>query len=166
MHRLLERQLWRHFGKDFQPDATLTPFLDIIDSYYQEIDREQRLLQNALLINTAELNAVNERMRAQNAEMTRTLLNTLSDGVFATDLHGKLTFMNAAAEKMLGWQEQELMGHPMHEMVQQRHPDGTAFAAEDCPQFRVIRSGEPIDGSDHFITRDNSFIPVDYRSRP
>ena len=166
MHRLLERQLRRHFGKDFQSDGALKSFLDIVDSYYHEVDREQQLLQNALSINTAELNAVNERMRAQNAEMTRTLLNTLSDGVYATDLQGKLTFMNAAAEQMLGWQEQELMGRPMHEMVQHHLPDGAIFPAEGCPQFRVIRDNEPIDGSGHFVARDDHFIPVDYRSRP
>ncbi len=166
MHRLLERQLRRHFGKDFQPDAELKSFLEIVESYYNEVDREQRLLQNALLINTAELNAVNERMRAQNAEMTRTLLNTLSDGVYATDLQGQLTFMNAAAEKMLGWQEDELMGHPLHEMVQHHLPDGASFLAEDCPQFKVIRNGQPLDGSGYFVTRDGSFIPVDFRSRP
>jgi len=166
MHRLLERQLRRHFGKDFQSDAELKSFLEIVDNYYNEVDREQRLLQNALLINTAELNAVNERMRVQNAEMTRTLLNTLSDGVYATDLEGRLTFMNAAAEKMLGWQEHELMGQSMHQKMQHHFPDGSSFPAENCPQFKVIRNGEPIDGSDHFVARDDSFIPVDYRSRP
>ena len=166
MHRLLERQLRRHFGKDFQSNAELKSFLEIVDSYYNEVDREQRLLQNALLINTAELNAVNERMRAQNAEMTRTLLNTLSDGVYATDLQGQLTFMNAAAEKMLGWQEQELMGRPIHEIVQHHLPDGALFPTEECPQFKVIRNGEPIDGSGYFVARNDTFIPVDYRSRP
>jgi len=166
MHRLLERQLRRHFGKDFQSDAQLKSFLDIVDSYYNEVDREQRLLQNALLINTAELNAVNERMRAQNAEMTRTLLNTLSDGVYATDLEGQVTFMNAAAEKMLGWQENEVMGRAIDKIVQHSLPDGAAFPAENCPQFKVISNGEPIDGSGYFVARDDTFIPVDYRSRP
>ena len=99
MHRLLERQLRRQLGKDFQPDEALTSFLDIVDSYYHEVDKEQRLLQNALSMNTAELNAVNERMRIQNTEMTHTLLNTLSDGVYATNLEGKLTFMMRLPKK-------------------------------------------------------------------
>ncbi len=166
MHRLLERQLQRQLGKDFQPDASLQPFLDIVDSYYHEVDKEQRMLQNVLLMNTAELNAVNERMRVQNAEMTRTLLNTLSDGVYATDLQGQLTFMNAAAEKMLCWQETELIGRDMHEMVQHHLPDGSPNSADHCPQLRVIRSGEPDDGGGYFVTREGNFIPVNYRSRP
>lgn len=166
MHRLLKRQLQRHLGKDFQPDETMGAFLKIIDSYYQEVEREQRLLQNVLLINTAELNAVNEHMRIQNAEITRTLLNTLSDGVYATDMQGKVTFMNVAAEKIIGRSEQELIGHPIHEIVQHHLPDGSVFPAERCPQFVVIRRGESINGSGHFIGRDGSFIPVEYLSRP
>jgi PAS domain S-box-containing protein len=166
MHRLLERQLRRHFGKDYLPDEAVQSFLKIVDNYYHDVDREQRLLQNALLINTAELNAVSERLRSQNAEMTRTLLNTLSDGVYATDLQGQLTFMNAAAEQMLGWQEQELMGRPVHEVLQHLLSKELTFLQDNSPQFKVINNGEPIDGSYHFFSRDDNIIPVDYRSRP
>jgi len=166
MHRLLERQLRRQFGKDFLPDEALQSFLDIVDSYYLQVDKEQHLLQTALSMNTAELNAVNERMRVQNAEMTRTLLNTLSDAVYATDLQGQLTFMNAAAERILGWQEQELIGKPVHETLQYHLANEAAFAQENSPQLRVIQGGEPIDGQGQFRARDDSLIPVEYRSRP
>ncbi|CAH1079441.1 PAS domain S-box protein [Candidatus Nitrotoga sp. 1052] len=166
MHRLLERQLRRYLGKDFQPDARLLSFLEIIDSYYHDVDKEQRLLQNALLMSTTELNAVNDRMRIQNAETTRILLNTLSDGVYATDLEGRLTFMNATAEKLLGWQEKELIGRPVHEIVQHHLPDGSLFPAEISPQLSVIRNGESIDGSGHYLNRDRKFFPIDYLARP
>ncbi len=166
MHRLLERQIRRFLGKDYEADATLSSFLDIINSYYIEVDKEQQLLQNALMINTAELNAVNERIRMQNAESTRNLLNTLSDGVYATDLLGNVTFMNAAAEKVLGWQEQELIGHSIHEKSQHHLPDGTPVSAEDTPQGQVIRTGQAFDGNGYFVARDDSFLPVEFRSRP
>ncbi len=166
MHRLLERQLRRYLGKDFQPDARLLSFLEIIDNYYHDVDKEQRLLQNALLMSTTELNAVNDRMRIQNAETTRILLNTLSDGVYATDLEGKLIFMNATAEKLLGWQEKELIGRPVHEIVQHHFPDGSLFPAEISPQLSVIRNGESIDGSGHYLNRDKKFFPIDYLARP
>jgi len=166
MHRLLERQLRRHFGADFQPDEALKPFLDSIDSHYHETDKEQQLLQNALSLNNSELNAINERIRNQNAELTRALLNTLSDGVYATDLQGRLTFMNAAAEKMLGWPEKELIGRSVHETVQHHFPDGSPLPVEKCPQVSVLRTGELMDGSAHFITRHGSYMPVNFRSRP
>lgn len=47
-----------------------------------------------------------EGQRVQNA----TMLDTLSDGVYATDLAGNITFINTAAERILGWRSQELVG--------------------------------------------------------
>lgn len=166
MHRLLERQLRRQFGKDFKPDEALQAFIDTVDSYYVEVDKEQHMLQNALLMNSAELNAVNERMRVQNAEMTHTLLNTLSDGVYATDTKGMLTFMNAAAEKVLGWREQDLIGKSVHELVQPTLPDGSPFPAEGTPHLRVIGTGVPFEGKTHFVNNLRVHIPVECRSRP
>ena len=165
MHRLLERQLQRNLGKDYQVDAKLKIFIDTVDSYYQEVDKEQRLLQNALSMNAAELTGVNERLRAQNSEMTRTLLNTLSDGVYATDLQGRLTFMNAAAEKMLGWQESELIGRSVHEVVQPRQPDGSIIPAAESPQMIAISGAGALDDSSHFLTQSGAFIPINFRSR-
>ncbi len=166
MHRLLERQLRRQLGKDFQPDEALASFLDIVDSYYHEVDKEQRLLQNALSINTAEINAVNERMRVQNTEMTHTLLNTLSDGVYATDMQGRLTFMNAAAENKLGWTEQELIGQQVHERVQCRQTDGSPLSAEKCPHLRAIRDGVSVQDNIMLVGRVGERIPVEYRASP
>jgi two-component system, sensor histidine kinase and response regulator len=166
MHRLLERQIKRSLGKDFQPDAQLRQLLDIIDSYYVDVEKEQRLLLNMIAVNSAELNAVNECLRTQNAEFTRTMLNTLSDGVYATDLQGHLTFMNAAAEQILGWHEAELIGRSVHEAIHHRYPDGSNFPAQSCPLLEVSKNGKPVEGKDHFINRKLEFIPVDYRSRP
>ena len=166
MHRLLERQLQRNLGKDYQLDEKLKSLLDIVDSYYQEVDREQRLLQNALSMNAAELNAVNEQLRAQNNEMTRTLLNTLSDGVYATDLDCRITFINASAEQMLGWKENELIGKTMQEMVQSHLSEGEVISVQRSPEKRVIKDGEVIDESGHFINREGLSFPVNYRSRP
>ena len=166
MHRLLERQLRRQFGKDFQADEAMSSFLDIVNSYYHEVDKEQRLLQNALSMSTVELNAVNERMRIQNVEMTRTLLNTLSDGVYATDLEGRLTFMNAAAEKKLGWSEQALIGKPIHAHVQCLRPDGSAQLEEDSPHLRVIRNGISLQDNGIFSGRNGEAVPVEFRASP
>ncbi len=180
MHRLLERQVKRYLGKDFQPDESMQAFLSIINDYYSGVDKEQRLLLNALSVNSAELNtaseclriqnaelnAANERLRIQNAEMTRTMLNTLSDGVYATDLKDNLTFMNAAAEETLGWSEQELIGRRVHHVIHHLHPDGSDFPSDDCPLLAVTRDGAPVEARSYFIDKQKRFIPVDYRSRP
>ncbi len=166
MHHLLERQLRNCFGKEFQPDAVLQSLLAVVEQYYRETDKERQLLQNTLRVSSAELNAANERERSNNAEMTRTLLNTLSDGVYATDLNGNLTFLNAAAEQVLGWQEQELIGRPVHQALQPTLPDGAEFSSEDSPQLQAIRQVDAVECTCHFVTRVGHFIPVKARARP
>jgi PAS domain S-box-containing protein len=166
MHRLLERQIRRFLGSDYIADEKLDAFFGIVNNYYKEVEKEQRLMQNAHVINTAELNEVNERLRVQNSEMTRTLLNTLNDGVYATDLEGRMTFMNAAAEKILDWQETELIGHLIHDVIQHHQLDGSLFPANQSPHLKVIQEGVPIDGASHFSTHHGNLIPINYRARP
>jgi PAS domain S-box-containing protein len=166
MHRLLQKQLRRYLGNDYPADEKLKSFLNIIDRYYQDVEKEHRLMQHVHLINNAELNQVNERLRVQNAEMTLTLLNTLSDGVYATDLQGRLTFMNAAAENILVCREADMIGYLIHEKIQYKQIDGQLFSPEQTPHCMVIQSGTPIDGKSHFITQDGQFIPINFRASP
>ncbi|MBI5919378.1 MAG: PAS domain S-box protein [Nitrosomonadales bacterium] len=166
MHRLLKRQLQRHFGKDFEPDGALASFVLAIDGYYQEIDQERVLLENALQVNTSELNEVNEKLREQNAELTRTMLNTLSDGVYATNMDGRMTFMNSAAEVILGYRESDLIGQKVHQNIHHHHPDGSAFPAETCPLLEVYDTEKGVEGKSHFINQAGQFVPVSYRAQP
>ena len=166
MHRLLQKQLRRYLGNDYPTDEKLKSFLNIIDQHYQDVEKEHRLMQHVHLINNAELNQVNERLRVQNAEMTLTLLNTLSDGVYATDLQGRLTFMNAAAENILVCREADMIGQLIHEKIQYKHIDGQLFSNDRTPHLLAIQAGVPMDGQSHFITQEGQFIPINFRASP
>ncbi len=166
MHSLLQSQITRYFGEKFQPDEKLRSFLNIINSRYHEVDKEQHLLQNALLTNTAELNAVNEQARNENAELTRAMLNTLSDGLYATDTAGVMTFLNPAAEEMLGWARQEITGRKVHATIHHHHPDGSPFPEKSCPLLSVFTKGSSTEGLTFFVHRSGKFIPVSYRAQP
>jgi PAS domain S-box-containing protein len=44
-------------------------------------------------------------------------MNSIGDAVVATDLQGQVTFMNRAAEDLIGWLERETHGRPFDEFV-------------------------------------------------
>src|SRR5512146_81001 len=67
--------------------------------------------------------------------------DNLGEGLYALDTTGCLTFMNPAAERMLGWKEAELRGKDMHATIHFQHADGTPFPREQCPLLQVIRAG-------------------------
>ncbi|NTV97021.1 MAG: PAS domain S-box protein, partial [Thiobacillus sp.] len=167
MHKLLQRQLRRHLGENAPLTPELETLLAAVSAQYDDTDNERALLENAIEVNSRELRELNDRIRHQNAEMTRTMLNTLSDGVYATDVQGRVTFMNQAAEQVLGWREYELLGQSIHAMVHGRHTDGSDYPVEDCPLARVFRAENGASaGEEWFIHRDGRHIPVSYRAGP
>lgn len=112
-----------------------------------------------------QLSAAFEEAAHRNA-LNTTMLDTLSDGVYATDIDGCLIFMNLAAENMLGWKSASLEGQNIHETIHYKRPDETDFPSADCPLFKVLAEGAALEGEDYFIANDGRFIPVSFRSRP
>ncbi|HEU5437856.1 MAG TPA: PAS domain S-box protein [Ktedonobacterales bacterium] len=99
--------------------------------------------------------------------LLRAITDHLGEGIYALDSAGCVTFMNPAAERLLGWTEAELLGKDMHATIHFQHADGTPFPREECPLLRVMQSGQ-IDRveDDTFTRRDGAMFPVAYVSSP
>lgn len=62
------------------------------------------------------------------------LLELATEAVFVRDLKGILQYWNAGAEALYGWRREEVLGKPIHQILQTKFPDGqrtveTALAA-------------------------------------
>jgi diguanylate cyclase (GGDEF)-like protein/PAS domain S-box-containing protein len=55
-------------------------------------------------------------MLVGDGERAEATLNSIGDAVLSTDLHGKVSYLNAVAEKMTGWKLQEALGRPLGEV--------------------------------------------------
>jgi PAS domain S-box-containing protein len=107
-----------------------------------------------------------ERMRQQ-LFFTAAITDNLGEGVYALDREGRLTFMNPAAQAMLGWKEEDLLGNDMHSAIHFQTLDGTAVPASDCPLLGVLKTGEKFQSTDDAFTRgDGTVFPVEYVSSP
>jgi two-component system CheB/CheR fusion protein len=51
----------------------------------------------------------------------RTTIRSIADGVLATDLRGRVTFLNSVAERLTGWQEEEAIGRRVGEVFRTSH---------------------------------------------
>ena len=95
------------------------------------------------------------------------LLQALGEGVYGIDRDGRTTFINAAAERLLGWTLGQLQGQRQHDLVHHSHEDGTAHALKDCPIHRVLESGRAARvTSDVFWTKNRTPLPVEYTATP
>ena len=105
--------------------------------------------------------------RAEAEHLRSTMMDTMVEGLYALDDEGRVAFMNSAAERILGWTEDELRGKPMHEIVHFQHADGSSHPAEECPLLRVRQLGKPTRRSHEAFTRkDGTICPVSYSAAP
>ena len=100
-------------------------------------------------------------------EFRLAVLHSMSEGLFTEDGAGRLTMMNAAASRMLGFSEEELRGKSMHETIHFQHADGSPHYLEDCGLNVVRREGKPFETADDAYTRkDGTIFPVAYTATP
>jgi PAS domain S-box-containing protein len=89
------------------------------------------------------------------------------DGIYGVNADGITTFINPAAERLLGYNADELVGKNMHEMVHGRHPDGSHYCVKQCPIYAAFNDGAVHHVDDEvFWRKDGSVFPVEYTSTP
>ncbi|GAO36866.1 hypothetical protein SCT_2281 [Sulfuricella sp. T08] len=97
----------------------------------------------------------------------REITSELGDGVYVLNRNGQLTFMNKAAEHLLGWTEAELLGQNAHEVFHYQKPDGSHVPVCDCPVYQSMHSGETYRIlEDYFTRKDGTLFPVSFVAAP
>ena len=96
----------------------------------------------------------------------RAVTDSMAEGLITLNPLGRVTFVNRAAQLMLGWTADELEGEVMHDLVHHHHRDGREFPLVDCPIFQVQESGEPRTADDLFVRRDGSELEVACTATP
>lgn len=115
---------------------------------------------------TADDSALRLRYRALQ-ELNESILQSAGEGIHGLDAAGNITFANAAAEQLLGWKAEDVLGRKSHELHHHSHADGLPYAREDCPIYAALRDGEVHHVDDEvFWHADGSAIPVEYTATP
>jgi two-component system, sensor histidine kinase and response regulator len=81
-------------------------------------------------------------LRREAEERTRLTLDSAGNGIIGVDSAGRATFVNNAAERMLGFGDGELIGKPIHALIHHSRPDGSPYPAEECPMRAAFTDGE------------------------
>lgn len=95
------------------------------------------------------------------------ILDAAGEGIYGLDGGGKLTFGNAATVDILGWQVDDILEQPAHDIHHHSHADGSPYDREDCPIYAALKDGEVhrVD-SEVFWHTNGSPVPVEYTSTP
>jgi PAS domain S-box-containing protein len=111
--------------------------------------------------------------RAQAAEMRTSepflaaLTDSMAEGMFTLSPDGRVTYMNEAAERLLGWSKDELAARSLHDAMHFQRADGSPYLAADCPLQGALRTGATVRVEDDcFTRRDGRLLPVAYSAAP
>jgi len=182
-------------GTFYWVDTTIIPSLDAQGKPYQYVaicsditERKQAedALQKAkaemelrVRERTVELAGVNQELALQLEERQRAelaleqlshqnelILNSVGEGLCGLDLQRKITFVNPAAAKLLGYRVEELIGQPINILLD--HPGA---GSPDTPEALAIYTSLNHGAVHHstgipFWRKDGSSFPVEYVSTP
>ncbi len=120
-----------------------------------------------------ELEAANDELLHANVEVEssrerlRLLLDSAASGMYGIDEKGRCTFINPAAARMLGYEQQELVDDQIHDRVHYAHPDGSPYPFDNCPIRKALITGSRVRRDDEVYWRkDGSRLSVDYTAAP
>ena len=115
---------------------------------------------------------VSERKQAVEAlshqlSLMQAITSSAPDGLFMTDAGGRLTFVNPAAERMLGYTAGEVLGKVAHDVFHYKRRDGTPLARSECVIAQACTSGKTLYGhEDVHFRKDGSLLDVSCSSAP
>ncbi|MCG6205425.1 sigma 54-interacting transcriptional regulator [Rhodopseudomonas sp. HC1] len=108
-----------------------------------------------------------ERMFQNIERENQLILSAAGEGIYGVNAEGKATFVNPAAERMLGWTAEELVGRSIHAVMHHTHHDGRPYPDQECPIYAAFRDGavHTVDG-EVFWRKDGNPVWVEYTSTP
>ena len=132
----------------------------------EEQTEELTQSQEELLTQQRELMTQREQLKVSE-ERSRLLLESTAEGIFGTDMQGRITFLNPAACRMLLFSPDELIGQPSHAAFHHHRPDGSEYPTEECPMYAAYKHGRASRVDNECLWRkDGSSLPVEYGATP
>ncbi len=93
------------------------------------------------------------------------MLKQVSDAVVSTDIHAKITFWNAAAERIYGWNDEEAIGKNIYDLLHTKYANTNYSEVMLKLQYNELWNGEVIqqkkDGESIFIESTVSIMTDD-----
>ena len=102
----------------------------------------------------------------EQTERAQITLDSIADGVISTDVAGRVTFLNAVAQRLTGWSAAEAAGRALDDVF--HIVDGTARVIAQQPMTLAIRRDAPASLAPNcvLIRRDGQEFPIEDSAAP
>ncbi len=91
--------------------------------------------------------------------LIKSITDNTTVGLFLMDAKNCVTFMNPAAEKMIGHSLDSVRGKSLHEVIHHTKPDGSPFPQDECKVDRALAEMKPVrDHESVYIRKNGEFF--------
>ena len=146
----------RKDGSCYWVDSTIVPCMD---------EHGMPLRYVSIRTDITARKAADEKLEQQRAFYER-ISETLGEGLYVQDGSGRCIYLNAEAERLLGWSRDEFIGLPVHDTIHKQTADGLPLPRENCPIMqRVKEQGHTRCNDQVFVHKNGSVFPVSLVSK-
>ncbi len=143
--------------------------LCVIDRVPRQLNAEQRDALARLgrqVVRQLELRR-NWQLVEQQRRRHELIFDSVADGLLVLNSDGRISLENPAAERLLGYAAEELLGRPAHATIHHLRADGSVLPVGECAISTALRDGRicTVD-SDSFWRKDGTSFPVEYVVSP
>ena len=109
---------------------------------------------------------VAQRRANEGQELIRVTFASIGDGVIMTNTEGRITYLNAVAESVTGWAQQDAVGQPLDSVF--RIVNEQTRKPVENPATRALQEGVIVGLANHtmLVTRDGTERPIDDSAAP
>ncbi|NMM23778.1 MAG: sensor domain-containing diguanylate cyclase [Phycicoccus sp.] len=94
------------------------------------------------------------------------LLDQISDGVYFVNTDRRITYWNGGAERITGYNADEVLGHSCSEGILRHVNDaGRQLCLQGCPLLKVMEDGKPREAHMYLHHKDGHRVPVTARGQ-
>ena len=138
--------------------------VEVFLQYIYPVDQEPRFV--AIVRDITERRRTAENL-AHAEERARMLLESAGEGIYGLDLDGHTTFVNPAAARMLDYDAADLIGKPIHKLVQHSYLNKSTYPYKSSPTYAAISEGDIQRVSNEVMWRkEGTPFPVEYTVTP
>lgn len=138
-------------GTYYWVDTTISPILDI-NGVIKEYMAIRFLITDK---KEAELNLQVSKTKDE------AMLESIGDGLIATDKDGVIILVNSAFERIVGWQKNEVQGKKLSELLPMLDDNETGIPTAERPIYKALQDKQPSSGKTGFYRRkDGTLVPV------
>lgn len=139
------------------PEAALDSIPNPTAMYRTVVDT--RAVNEQLLIAGLRAQELAEQLQRQLA-FINAITDSLGEGVYALDNAGRITFVNPAAEQLLGWTKVELVGRYAREVIHMQSMNQVRITPEDTSLQAMIHPGTTYHDDAMLADRNGNTFPV------